>query len=257
MRRLRREGAGRLMAFQGSGLLALPGGCVLKPPPMHQLVHTCVEFIKLHGAWAGPVMFLVTFVESFVGFSFIFPGTTIMVIAGTLARWPFNPHGVLDVWPLLLGGFFGAVIGDAISFSLGRRFGHYLEKHWYFERNPEFLSRGYRFFERYGTASVFIGRFFGPVRAAIPLVAGIMEMSWRQFWIANVGSALIWAPALLLLGTSFRMTVRAIGLQHGEQLGLTALAVIVLMVVIWAAERYGWFAAVRRFWAEKKADRAE
>ena len=223
---------------------------------MHHLVHTCVAFIKLHGAWAGPLMFIVTFGESFVGLSLLFPGTTIMVVAGTLVRWPFNPHGVLSVWPLLIGGFLGAVIGDAISFWLGRRFGHYLEKHWYFVRNPDFLPRGYRFFERYGTASVFVGRFFGPVRAAIPLVAGIMEMPWRQFWIANIGSALIWAPALLLLGTSFRMAVRAIGPKHGEQLGFSALGVIVLMILIWAAERYGFLAGLPRFWVRKKPDRA-
>jgi len=220
---------------------------------MHQFVHACVAFIKLHGAWAGPVMFLVTFGESFVGFSFFFPGTTVMVIAGTLARWPFNPHGVLSVWPLMIGGILGAVIGDAISFWLGRRFGHYLEKHWYFVRNPDFLPRGYRFFERYGTASVFIGRFFGPVRAAIPLVAGIMEMPWRQFWIANVGSALIWAPALLLIGTSFRATVRALGVKHGEQLCFTAAGIIALMLLIWAARRYKWVEAARRKWAKRRS----
>ena len=122
--------------------------------------------------------------------------------------------------------------------------------------NPDFLARGYLFFERFGTASVFVGRFFGPVRAAIPLVAGIMEMSWRQFWIANIGSALVWAPALLLLGTSFRMMVRAIGLQHGEQLGFSALGIIILMILVWAAERYGLLAAIQRIWARKKAGRA-
>jgi membrane protein DedA with SNARE-associated domain len=223
---------------------------------MHHIVHLCVAFIKLHGAWAGPLMFIVTFGESFVGLSLLFPGTTIMVVAGTLVRWPINPHGVLNVWPLLVGGILGAVIGDAISFWLGRRFGHYLEKHWYFVRHPDLLPRGYRFFERFGTASVFVGRFFGPVRAAIPLVAGIMEMSWRQFWLANIGSALVWAPALLLLGTTFRATLSAVGPKHGEQLGFSALAVIVLMFVVWAAERYGLIAAVQRIWTRKKADRA-
>jgi membrane protein DedA with SNARE-associated domain len=218
---------------------------------MQHLVHACVAFIKLHGAWAGPLMFIVTFGESFVGLSLIFPGTTVMVVAGTLVRWPFNPHGVLSVWPLLIGGFLGAVIGDAISFWIGRRFGHYLEKHWYFQRNPEFLPRGYRFFERYGTASVFVGRFFGPVRAAIPLVAGIMEMPWRQFWIANVGSALIWAPALLLLGTSFRVAIRAVGVRHGAQLAASVVAVVVLMVLIWAARRYRWNDALQRAWAKR------
>ncbi|HLY06068.1 MAG TPA: DedA family protein [Rhizomicrobium sp.] len=221
---------------------------------MHNFVHACVAFIKLHSAWAGPVMFIVSFGESFVGLSLFFPGTTIMVIAGTLVRWPFNPHGPLSVWPLMIGGILGAVSGDAISFWLGRRFGHYLEKHWYFVRNPDFLPRGYRFFERYGTASVFIGRFFGPVRAAIPLVAGIMEMPWRKFWFANIGSALIWAPALLLLGTSFRATLHALGLKHGEQLGFAAAGIIGLMLLIWAAREYNWIVAVRRAWTKRSPE---
>ena len=215
---------------------------------MHDLVHTCIEFIKVHGAWAGPVMFIVTFGESFVGLSLLFPGTTIMVLAGALVRWPMNPHGVLDVWPLLIGGIAGAVIGDAISFWFGRRFGHVLEKHWYFVRHPELLTRGYSFFERYGTASVFVGRFFGPVRAVIPLVGGIMEMGWRQFWVANISSALIWAPALLLLGSSFHVILKAMGIHRGETLFVTAGAVVVLMAAIWAARRYRLVDRARILW---------
>ena len=43
---------------------------------MHDIVHTSIEFIRQHAAWAGPVLFLVSFGESFVGFSLLFPGTT-------------------------------------------------------------------------------------------------------------------------------------------------------------------------------------
>lgn len=215
---------------------------------MHDIVHTFIEFIRQHGAWAGPVMFVVSFGESFVGLSLLFPGTTIMVIAGTLARWPFNPHGVLDVWPLMIGGILGAVTGDAISFWAGKKFGHMLEKHWYFVRHPDLLTRGYQFFDRFGTASVFVGRFFGPVRACIPLVAGIMEMSWRQFWIANIGSALVWAPALLLLGTSFRVTFRALGMRRGEELGLSIAVIFIVMALIWLARHHGAFEKLRAYW---------
>lgn len=218
---------------------------------MHDIVHSCIQFIRLHGAWAGPVMFIVSFGESFVGLSLLFPGTTIMVIAGTLVRWPFNPHGVLDVWPLLIGGILGAVTGDAISFWFGRHFGHMLDKHWYFVRHPQLLSRGYSFFDRYGTTSVFIGRFFGPVRAAIPLVAGIMNMSWRQFWIANIGSALIWAPALLLLGTSFRIILKALGIRRGEELTISVVAVVLLMVLVAAAHRYRLLDRLRILWRKR------
>ncbi|HEX4158406.1 MAG TPA: DedA family protein [Rhizomicrobium sp.] len=216
--------------------------------PMHHFVHDFIAFIKLHSVWAGPAMFLISFGESFVGLSLFFPGTTVMVVAGTLVRWPLNPHGVLSVWPLMIGGILGAVLGDAISFWIGRRFGHLLEKHWYFVRHPDLLPRGYRFFERFGTASVFIGRFFGPVRAAIPLVAGIMEMPWPQFWIANIGSALIWAPALLLLGTSFREILRAIGLRHGAPIALAIGGAVILTVLTAIAYRSGFFEKLQERW---------
>lgn len=208
---------------------------------MHGIVHNSVEVIRQHSGWALPILFLVSFGESFVGVSLFFPGTTIMVVAGTLVRWPLNPHGALDIWPLLVGAITGAVIGDAISFWLGLRFGHLIEKHWYFVRHPELLPRGYAFFERYGVASVFIGRFFGPVRAVIPLVAGIMEMSWRQFWFANVGSALIWAPALLLLGSSFTAVTKALVARHEMHMAVSVGGVVVVMALIWAGHKFGIF----------------
>jgi len=214
---------------------------------MHGIVHTALELIKQHADWAFPVLFLVSFGESFVGISILFPGTTIMVAAGTLARWPLNPHGVLSVWPLLAGSILGAVMGDAISFWLGLRFGHLLEKHWFFQRRPQLLTRGYAFFNKYGVASVFIGRFFGPVRAVIPLVAGIMEMSWRQFWFANIGSALVWAPALLLFGTTLAIVIKHMGAPHGWHWTLTIVVVIALMVFIWAARRCGLFEKAARY----------
>jgi len=214
---------------------------------MHDIVHTSIEFIRLHAVWAGPVLFLVSFGESFVGFSLLFPGTTIMVIAGTFVRWPLNPHGVLNVWPLLVGSILGAVMGDTISYWLGLRFGHLIEKHWYFKRHPDLLPTGYKFFEKYGVASVFIGRFFGPVRAVIPLVAGIMEMPWRQFWIANVGSALIWAPALLLLGSTLTVVTKLLGTPKHWHLAASIVAVIAVMALLWAARKYGWFDRVGRY----------
>jgi membrane protein DedA with SNARE-associated domain len=82
-------------------------------------------------------------------------------------------------------------------------------------------------FARHGGKSVFIGRFFGPVRAVIPLTAGILRMPPGRFWVANVGSAILWAPAILfpaaLLGQAARRIVA------GEQLVLGALLLILLI----------------------------
>ncbi|MBV8752608.1 MAG: DedA family protein, partial [Hyphomicrobiales bacterium] len=47
---------------------------------------------------------------------------------------------------------------------------------------------------------VVIGRFFGPLRAAVPLVAGIFNMAYWPFQFANFASAFLWAAVLLELG---------------------------------------------------------
>ena len=52
----------------------------------------------------------------------------------------------------------------------------------------------------WGVPSIFIGRFFGPLRASVPLAAGIFEMPYWPFQIANFVSALLWSAVLLLFG---------------------------------------------------------
>ncbi|HUD50764.1 DedA family protein [Parvibaculum sp.] len=162
---------------------------------MEQYVHEIVGFIRQHSEWTGPIIFLVAFGESFAFLSLVVPGTAIMIAAGTLV-----PEGVVPIVPLLAGGILGATLGDGISYWIGLRFGHLIPGMWPFRSRPELLASGHRFFERHGAESVFIGRFFGPVRAVIPLIAGMMEMPPKRFWLANVLSALIWGPALLVPG---------------------------------------------------------
>lgn len=100
----------------------------------------------------------------------------------------------------MVAGIVGAVLGDAISFWLGQKFGPLLSEIWPFRRHPERFERGISFFERYGASSVFIGRFFGPLRAVIPLAAGMLHMPPLRFYMANVLSAMVWAPALVFSG---------------------------------------------------------
>ncbi|HKY17732.1 MAG TPA: hypothetical protein VJL82_02275, partial [Rhizomicrobium sp.] len=48
-----------------------------------------------------------------------------------------------------------------------------------------------------GTWGIFIGRFMGPFRATVPLVAGMSELRFWPFMIPNAVSAVIWAVGLL------------------------------------------------------------
>ena len=62
------------------------------------------------------------------------------------------------------------------------------------------MPRSHALFEKYGTAGVFIGRFFGPLRAVVPLAAGAAQMNPLPFQLANWSSALLWATVTLAPG---------------------------------------------------------
>jgi membrane protein DedA with SNARE-associated domain len=162
---------------------------------MEHLVQPTLDFIAAHSGWAAVVMFVTAFGESFAFLSLLFPGTSMLIAAGALMA-----AGSLPYVPIVLGAVAGAVLGDTVSFWIGQRFGGGITGTWPFTCSPELLPSGIRFFASHGGKSVFIGRFFGPMRAVIPLAAGIMRMPRDRFWVANVASAIVWAPMLLFVG---------------------------------------------------------
>jgi membrane protein DedA with SNARE-associated domain len=197
---------------------------------MEHLVQPTLDFVSAHSSWAFPVMFITSFGESFAFVSLLFPGTSILIVAGTLMS-----AGSLPYWPVLAGAVTGAVLGDSVSFWLGHRFGDGLGRIWPFTRSPDLLPSGIRFFARHGGKSVFIGRFFGPVRAVIPLAAGIMRMPRGWFWFANVTSALVWAPMLLFAGDAVgNVGERLIGSASTVLLVFGGLTVLGIIAIVWA-----------------------
>jgi membrane protein DedA with SNARE-associated domain len=191
-----------------------------------------LAFIKAHPDWAALIIGLVSFGESFAFLSLLFPGTAILIGSGALVE-----AGILDPLTPALAGIVGAILGDAISFWLGQKFGPQISNMWSFRHHPQRLESGIVFFERYGTASVFIGRFFGPLRAVIPLAAGILHMPTRRFYVANVLSAIIWAPVLIFSGDLLAHSLGA------ESLATKILLITVVIVALALLGPYAW----RRF----------
>jgi membrane protein DedA with SNARE-associated domain len=72
---------------------------------------------------------------------------------------------------------------------------------WPLRNHPNLLEQGRVFFKRWGVWAIVIGRFSGPLRASVPIVAGSIEMPWLRFQLANWSSAFLWAAALLSPGT--------------------------------------------------------
>lgn len=154
-----------------------------------------IDFVRLHSAWAAPVVFVLCFAESLAFISLLIPAWAALVGIGTL----ISASG-LNFWPIWLAGSLGAALGDWLSYWIGLKLEKRVYHMWPLSRNPEMIPKGEEFVRRWGAPAIFIGRFSGPLRATVPLIAGIFAMPWRSFQIANFSSAFVWAAVLLTLG---------------------------------------------------------
>jgi membrane protein DedA with SNARE-associated domain len=160
-----------------------------------ELIPRATAFIAQHGLWAGPIVGVLAFGESLAIIGLFIPATALMIAVGGLVG-----AGVVDPWWIIGWAVVGAAIGDWISFAIGRRIGPSAYRRWPLRNHRPMVARARLFFRRFGFLSIFAGRFLGPIRATIPLVAGVMEMDHRRFQIANVTSAILWVPVMFAPG---------------------------------------------------------
>jgi membrane protein DedA with SNARE-associated domain len=192
---------------------------------LQDYIDAVVAFVRANEEWAAPVAFLVAFAESFCFLSLLWPGTAILVsIAALLAA---SGVGTEVLVPSILAAGIGGSLGYAVSYWIGLYFKDSIDKIWPFSRRPDLIPSGQRFFERHGAFGVFLGHFFGPVRAVIPVVAGMFNMPQLPFQIANIASAFTWAigviaPAFLLV--SFNAYVFTYMREHEPLVALVLLA---------------------------------
>lgn len=145
--------------------------------------------------WLLASIGLIAFAESLAFAGIIIPGVALLFAAAVAAG-----QNQVPVWYVLLAAYIGAIAGDLISFWLGRHAAPYVRNHWPFNRQPHWLDKGQRFFQRHGSLSVVIGRFVGPIRPVIPFIAGTLGMKQSLFITFNLISALAWAPVYILPG---------------------------------------------------------
>jgi len=162
---------------------------------MEDFAHAVANFVREHQAWAAPIVLVLAFAESLAFISLLVPAWGALVAIGAL----IGVSGI-SFWPVWLAGGIGAALGDWLSYWFGYRYKEHVAQIWPLSRYPDILPRGEAFVRDWGVPSIFIGRFFGPLRASVPLAAGIFEMSYWPFQIANFVSALLWSAVLLLFG---------------------------------------------------------
>ena len=192
------------------------------------------ELIREIGNWAYLIIFLGACLESSALVGFFIPGESLMMLGGFLSE-----RGTLSLVYLIPLASMGAIIGDSISFELGRRFGvDWLLKygHWAGLRHHH-LERMDRLFERHGGQAVIFGRFITFLRTLAPFVAGSSGMPYSDFIRYNATGAILWAVGFSVAGYLLGASWRAVEHWFGRASTFFALAlgigVILLLIVRW------------------------
>lgn len=141
----------------------------------------------------------VVFAESGLFFGFFLPGDSLLFTAGFLAS-----QSILPIFPLLIGCFVAAVVGDSVGYAFGKSVGQALysrpDSKWFKQKH---IEKARHFYENHGPKAIVLARFIPIVRTFAPIVAGAANMSYRKFLSFNIIGALIWAVGLGSLGYFF------------------------------------------------------
>jgi membrane protein DedA with SNARE-associated domain len=197
---------------------------------MMDAINPLLLWLNDHPHWAGVATFIISSLESVAIVGTIVPGTIMMTAIGALAG-----AGVIPLWFTLFCAILGAIVGDGVSYLIGHYFKSKIPHVWPFRNHPEWLQKGETFFHKHGGKSVFIGRFVGPVRALIPMIAGMLGMKPLRFYVSNIVSAIGWAPAYMLPG----ILLGAASLELPPDIAVHAMLMLLLVTLfiifcIWA-----------------------
>ena len=165
---------------------------------LHIEVHLDYLITNYHH-WTYVVLFLIIFIETgFIVMPFL-PGDSLLFAIGA-----FCARGSLDSFSI--GGLLivAAIIGDTINYSVGKFVGHKIfdkeSSLWFNKKN---LDKAHSFYERYGAKTIILARFIPIVRSFAPFVAGIGEMTYKNFMLYNVVGAFLWVLSFISLGYFF------------------------------------------------------
>jgi membrane protein DedA with SNARE-associated domain len=195
---------------------------------MQSIIDTILLTIQQHAEWAWVIVFVIAFLESMAIIGLFIPGWVLLVGVGTMIG-----ADILEFPPIVISAYLGAIIGEYLSYYLGLRY-HDRIVHWgILAKHQQLVEQSKKLFKKYGAYGVFFGRFIGPARAIIPLIAGISQMPKKVFIWVNLTSGLLWAPLYLIPGI---LVGAAVELDQEQSLGLLFILFVIAMIA-WAGHR--------------------
>ena len=177
--------------------------------------------------WTYLFLFAVAAIDAFIP---LVPSETSVILAGVLAS-----TGDLVLVFVILFAALGAIVGDNISYWLGRTLGHRLVDRFFKGERRKQVDWAHRQVEERGGYLIIIGRFIPGGRTAVTFSCGMLEMRWRRFIAFDVAAGLVWATYAALLGYVGGSTFEE------DPLKGFLLAFVVALGIAGVIEAYRWY----------------
>ncbi|MEE2769924.1 MAG: bifunctional DedA family/phosphatase PAP2 family protein [Pseudomonadota bacterium] len=139
--------------------------------------------------------FLFAFLEALPIIGTFIPGIALMSVVGYWVG-----ANLISFHMALYASFIGALIGDYISYWIGIKYEKNIYEISYFKDKANYIDKAKGFVEKFGSLAILLGRFFGPVRSSVPLIAGLLSLNKLKFFIGVVPSAFLWSLLYLSPG---------------------------------------------------------
>jgi len=208
--------------------------------------HT-IHWVGAHPYAAGAVIFLIACADAVIILGAIVPALPLLFAIGVLIGLGeiSGPYAVACA-------ALGALVGDGLSYWVGRRWGQRLYTVWPFRRYPQLLERGERLFLRNALKSIFIARYVGAVRPFVPAIAGIAHWPLRQYLPASLAACLSWSVLFLAPGWLFGASWDAVA-AVANRLLLVLGGLLLVFALGWCAVllSYRWFDRHANTWLER------
>ena len=198
------------------------------------------HFVTQSTAYTLIAIALVAFLESLAQGGLILPGTVMMAALGALIG-----SGEVNFWHAWMAGIVGCLLGDWISFWLGWRFKKPLHRWSFIRKNKALLNKTEHALHQHSMFTILVGRFVGPTRPVVPMVAGMLDLPVTKFIPPNILGCLLWPPFYFLPGI---LAGAAIDIPAGEQSGNFKWLLLLAAVLLWLAFWMCW-----RLWRSGKA----
>ncbi|MBB4154817.1 membrane protein DedA with SNARE-associated domain [Sphingomonas jinjuensis] len=162
------------------------------------------------------------------------PSEIIMPFAGYLVS-----TGRFDLYLAATAGAIGCNLGSIVAYEVGKRGGRPMAERWgrYVLIGPGELDAADRFFARWGSAAVLIGRLLPVIRSFIAFPAGVARMRLVPFHVYTFIGSWPWCFGLawvgMKLGDKWNSDPRVKAAFHQADLAIGLVLVALVAFYIW------------------------